>query len=351
MGAVRLIESLLPALERAANGRLGNVWLPAGGPIATYGGARDTGPYHHYRRFIPNAVSRLLECTLLSRRLGGGRVVLTLGNLPLRTALRQVVFVHTPFLLSVARSPSFVQNVKSAINRWVFSANLPAVDAAIVQTETMRSALIATFPGLAGKVHVVRQPSPEWLLTTPPRVRRTPGEKLRLFYPAAGYAHKNHELLGELTRLLTDADPLERIDVTIEPAGRPVGPPWLRYLGPLAPVQVIEEYAECDALVFPSLEESYGLPLIEAMHLGLPIVAADLPYARELCGDQAIYFDPRSATALRAAIGTLAARLATGWRPDWASQLAHIPRDWEAVARLMLSVIDSVAPARTSSTA
>ena len=41
-------------------------------------------------------------------------------------------------------------------------------------------------------------------------------------------------------------------------------------------------YKSCDALVFPSYIETYGLPLIEAASLGVPIIAADLPYAREV---------------------------------------------------------------------
>ena len=44
--------------------------------------------------------------------------------------------------------------------------------------------------------------------------------------------------------------------------------------------------------VFPSLVESFGHPLVEAMAAGLPIAASDIPVHREVCGDAAIYFDP-----------------------------------------------------------
>lgn len=51
-------------------------------------------------------------------------------------------------------------------------------------------------------------------------------------------------------------------------------------------------YRNSDIFVFPSYTESFGHPLVEAMASGLPIVAADVPTNRELCGDAAVYFSP-----------------------------------------------------------
>jgi glycosyltransferase involved in cell wall biosynthesis len=46
------------------------------------------------------------------------------------------------------------------------------------------------------------------------------------------------------------------------------------------------------ALVFPSFVEGYGLPLIEALSLGVPVIAGDLPVFREIAGDVPEYLDP-----------------------------------------------------------
>lgn len=51
-------------------------------------------------------------------------------------------------------------------------------------------------------------------------------------------------------------------------------------------------YKQCDALLLPTLLESYGLPYVEAMAYGLPIVTSDLDFAHEVCNDIAFYFDP-----------------------------------------------------------
>jgi glycosyltransferase involved in cell wall biosynthesis len=95
---------------------------------------------------------------------------------------------------------------------------------------------------------------------------------------------------------------------------------------------MVQAYSETDALVYLSAAESYGLPLVEAMHVGLPIVAPDLPYARAVCGGEAIYFAADRIGSLRQALELLQRRLADGWWPDWSDRLAHIPSSWSAVA-------------------
>ncbi len=59
---------------------------------------------------------------------------------------------------------------------------------------------------------------------------------------------------------------------------------WLNYAA------LAERYRLSDIFLFPSYTESFGHPLIEAMHSGLAIIASDTEVNRELCGDAALYF-------------------------------------------------------------
>lgn len=96
-----------------------------------------------------------------------------------------------------------------------------------------------------------------------------------LFYPASNVFYKNHQVLYKALQHLDE--PIE-LYLTIE--GKDDNK--IKHLGPLTYEQVCEIYDKADALVFPSYIETFGLPLIEAAMRGMPIIAADLPYSREV---------------------------------------------------------------------
>jgi glycosyltransferase involved in cell wall biosynthesis len=66
--------------------------------------------------------------------------------------------------------------------------------------------------------------------------------------------------------------------------------------------ELARHLASACALLFPSRAEGYGLPLMEAFGLGVPVIASDLPVFRELAGDVPFYLDPIDATSWEKAI-------------------------------------------------
>ena len=70
-------------------------------------------------------------------------------------------------------------------------------------------------------------------------------------------------------------------------------------------------YGGCTALLAPSLDEGFGLPLIEAAKHALPIIARDIPVFREIAGDHAAYFSGSGARTLANAL--------KGWIADHAA--------------------------------
>jgi|GEM_PF-186117 len=61
-------------------------------------------------------------------------------------------------------------------------------------------------------------------------------------------------------------------------------------------------YRNCKMLIFPSLEEGFGIPLLEAMYYGSNIVCSNASAFPEICGDAAFYFDPTDKQSLQHAV-------------------------------------------------
>lgn len=134
-------------------------------------------------------------------------------------------------------------------------------------------------------------------------------------YPANGDAHKNHQRVLEAWRLLARGGLKPSLALTISAGAYPalhaqiareVEEHGLRItnLGYLTQTQMQALYAASGALLFPSLVESFGLPLIEARDRRMPIVAPELDYVRDIVAPTET-FDPLSAVSMARAVRRL----------------------------------------------
>lgn len=136
-------------------------------------------------------------------------------------------------------------------------------------------------------------------------------------YVADGEAHKNHATLLQAWQLLAEQGLKPSLALTLsardEALARRIADAVhahglrITNLGQMPHAQVLALYADAQALVFPSVGESFGLPLVEARRIGLPIVAGELDFVRDVC-EPAQTFDPASpvsvARAVRRFLGT-----------------------------------------------
>lgn len=66
----------------------------------------------------------------------------------------------------------------------------------------------------------------------------------------------------------------------------------IEFLGRISDKKLINLYINAEAFIYPSLYEGFGIPPLEAMSIGCPVLASDIPVLHEVCNDAAIYFNP-----------------------------------------------------------
>ncbi len=74
------------------------------------------------------------------------------------------------------------------------------------------------------------------------------------------------------------------------------------WLGYLTDAQLLAEYRQADVFALPSLYEGFGLPVLEAMACGTPVVCSNCASLPEVAGDAALLVDPRDGAALARAL-------------------------------------------------
>jgi glycosyltransferase involved in cell wall biosynthesis len=138
-------------------------------------------------------------------------------------------------------------------------------------------------------------------------------ERFALF-PGVTWPTKNHlGLLRGMARLRDE----HGIRMNLVCTGRTVKPTWplieqeilklglgdqVRFLGRISRTRLNRLFARAEFLVHPSKFEGLGLPIVEALHFGLPIVASDAACIPEVLGDAAIYFKPDKPSSIAFAL-------------------------------------------------
>ncbi len=117
-------------------------------------------------------------------------------------------------------------------------------------------------------------------------------------------------------------------------------PPGVVMAGGLSDAKMAALIREARALVFPSLYEGFGIPPLEAMQYGCPVLASDIPPVREVCADAAVFFDPLDivsiAAAMRRSIDEPSLRADLARRGS--ERVQHY--SWSASAELLQSAVD-----------
>ncbi|PRC92707.1 glycosyltransferase [Solimicrobium silvestre] len=229
----------------------------------------------------------------------------------LRVAGRVVVFQQNRNYLGLSPLSSFLgrTKVRVALERFICRSFKNHVNEYIVQTSSMQSAVKAWHGG-----NPIVRVIPFMDILVVESVSCADARKYDFIYVADGEAHKNHRNLlaawillakegifpslaltlgdsyNSLRREIDNANSTHNLNIT--------------NLGLLPHKKVLDLYHSGKALIFPSTAESFGLPLLEASHTGMPIVASELDFVRDVCQPTQT-FDPNSPVSIARAVKRL----------------------------------------------
>lgn len=160
---------------------------------------------------------------------------------------------------------------------------------------------------------------------------------------------KNYPGLLEAYRRLRQAGPAPPL-VVVGRAGWAYGDalerlqrePGVRYLGHVPDPVLAALYRAAACLVMPSLYEGFGLPLLEAMRVGLPAVVSDRGALPELGGEAVLTVDPHDPAAIAAAITNVLDSTELSHRLSAAGRARAASLTWAAAGDRVRQVLQSV---------
>lgn len=223
--------------------------------------------------------------------------VLCFANLPPNVKLDGMVYTyfHNPIYLSFPKDLPLITKIKFALKIIVLKWVLKNTNYWLVQSDLMKRQLMNKFGLNEESLMVIPFHVPfEQLAFCLNRERYT------YLYVSNATTHKNHNRLIEAFCLFYDKFKIGRLILTLNndysetinkiEALIQMGYP-IKNIGFVDRLQLQKMYLSTEYLVFPSLAESFGLGLIEAIECGCKVIGADLPYTYEVC-EPSIVFNP-----------------------------------------------------------
>lgn len=257
--------------------------------------------------------------------------VWSLTNYPVSGNWNQSVLIHDPhftFDPSYFRNETWKNKFKKWVGRRLLLSRLHKPRRFYCQTTAIRDGAVAQLgipvekiglypPGVdaavGGKTTTISVEDSSALQT----VDKYKG-RFRMFYPARCYGHKNHQVIVEAyskyRSVLADTVCFLTISETDHPIARELLArieserlqDLIVNLGPISYGEVQHIFRQADAMLMPTKLETFGIPFVEAMANGVPIITSDYDFVRSVCGDVPTYVaNADSADEIMNAICTL----------------------------------------------
>jgi len=236
--------------------------------------------------------------------------------------------------------------------RWV-KLSVRRADAVIVQTQALAHRIVSETGCSLSRVRVIAHGCGQALQQSIPTVSPEKSEPWRIGYITKAGVQKNFALLFKAVELLRNKGIELTLVMTLsegDAGNRTVLASVEQYgiagfienHGEVSPEMINQLYRTLHIFVFPSLCESFGFPMVEAMAYGIPLLVADVDSNIEVAGIGGISFPNNDPTVLAQEIERLVSEL------DWfklraqASLLRSADFSWFDAADKILSLMDEI---------
>jgi len=230
------------------------------------------------------------------------------GNLPpLRQSTNSIVYIHNPYLLLDKKdilSSSVKFYLKYTLQQWYIKYYITNVNSVACQNNNIKD--VFSYKYKYSNVDVL----PFFRLCKEDNFIK---DEYDFCYVSLAHIHKNHILLLDALMILANKKYHLKIALTIEKSKidlirkidhiNNLGYVKINNLGVISKAEVCQLYARTRCLIFPSLNETFGLGLVEASEMGLDIIAPDLSYVYQIV-EPSLIFDPNSSLSCANAIQT-----------------------------------------------
>ena len=243
-----------------------------------------------YEHFLGLAVTKI-----------GADVLINMSQLGIGSkTVPHITFIQQPkpFTDEWLIREKLLQRIRLMVHKTLIGRSCSRASAIVVQNRVIKEKIRESFKVDKENIEVVTPgppPLPEVQSTSRKLDRMkacAPGA--RLLYVGSDSPHKNVGVAVEAIKILRREIPEASLFVTWPSNSPDIQEPGISRLGFLDRDELREAYLNANILILPSLAETVGLPTLEAMSLGIPVLVADRPYAHDICEDAALFFDPLS---------------------------------------------------------
>ncbi|MFC1712610.1 glycosyltransferase [Candidatus Poribacteria bacterium] len=243
----------------------------------------------------------------------GANAALILGNIcPVRLDVPTVVLFRNSYYVDQSDFQQFSRKwqILKKLEMLFFRSTTKRTDAFVVQSEYMKERLSQRWSVSDSRIKVIPNAistrlNREISREKPEAITNLDG-KFKMLYVSRYYPHKNHEFIVKLAKhfrangindlvfLVTLNKELNGVEPILREIRENSLEDLICNIEEMPQEELADWYRYADILFFPSHLETFGNAFVESMSFGLPICAVDLPYARSVCDNAAVYYQKDS---------------------------------------------------------